>query len=151
MSTTTESPFSLTIKVGPNNDLLTGRADTVDEMSVRIQQLQALATQMQGVSRDVTPAPVMAQAVEAVVDAGIAAETVAGNAGIEVQSDRFGNQYTRGNPDAGTCPHGPRIVKNGTSKAGRAYKAHVCVNDTPFREGKYDKNAICEVAWPSRG
>lgn len=74
MSTTTESPFSLTIKVGPSNDLLTGRADTVDEMSVRIQQLRALATQMQGVPVPVTPTVV--QAVEAVVDAGIAAETV---------------------------------------------------------------------------
>lgn len=151
MSTTTESPFSLTIKIGPNNDLLTGRADTVDEMSIRIQQLQALAQQMQGVTRDVQPAPTMAQAVEAVVDAGLAAETVSSTSGIEVQEDRFGNKYTRGNPDAGTCIHGPRIVKNGTNKSGRAYKANVCVNDSPFREGKYDKNAICEIAWPARG
>lgn len=151
MSTTTESPFSLTIKVGPNNDLLTGRADTVDEMSIRIQQLQALATQMQGVTQHVQPAPSMPQAVQNVVDAGIVAETVTSTGGIEVQSDRFGNQYTRGNPDAGSCPHGARIVKNGTNKSGRTYKAYVCVNDSPFREGKYDKNAICEIAWPSRG
>lgn len=147
MSTTTESPFSLTIKVGPNNDLLTGRADTVDEMSVRIQQLQALATQMQGVSAPVTPT--VAQAVEAVVDAGIAAEVVSSGA-IEMKDDQWGNKYTRGNPDAGSCAHGPRIVKNGTNKSGKTYKAYVCVNDSPFRDGKYDKNAICEIAWPPK-
>jgi len=153
MSNTTESPFSLTLKVGANNDLLTGRADTVDEMSIRIQQLQALAQQMQGVSQPVTPAPqpepTHAQAVAAVVDAGMAAETVTPGA-IEVKEDQWGNKYTRGNPDAGSCVHGPRIVKNGTNRSGKTYKAFVCVNDSPFREGKYDKSAICEIAWPPR-
>lgn len=151
---TTESPFSLTVKVGPNNDLLTGRADTVDEMSVRIQQIHALAQQLQGVSvtppQPVASTPTHAQAVQNVVDSGVVAETVSSTAGIEVQADRFGNQYTRGNPDAGACSHGARIVKNGTNKSGRPYKAYVCVNDSPFREGRYDKNAICEIAWPAR-
>lgn len=151
MGTTTESPFSLTIKVGPNNDLLTGRADTVDEMQVRIEQLQVLASRMQGVTHAVRSEPTHVQAVQNVVDAGAAAEVVASNAGIQTMDDRFGNQYLRGNPDAGTCGHGPRVVKNGTNKSGRAYKAYVCVNDSPFREGKYDKNAICEIAWPPRG
>lgn len=149
MSNTTESPFSLTLKVGPNNDLLTGRADTVDEMSVRIQQLQALSQQMQGVPVPVTPEPTQAQAVAAVVDSGMATETVTSGA-IEVKEDQWGNKFTRGNPDAGSCGHGPRIVKNGTNRSGKAYKAFVCVNDSPFREGKYDKDAICEIAWPPR-
>lgn len=149
MSNTTESPFSYTMKVGPNNDLLTGRADTVDEMSVRIQQLQALANQMQGVTQAVTPDVTPAQAVQNVVDAGMVAETVTPGA-IEVKDDQWGNKFTRGNPDAGSCAHGPRIVKNGTNKSGKPYKAYVCVNDSPFREGKYDKNSICEIAWPPR-
>jgi hypothetical protein len=149
MSNTTESPFSLTLKVGANNDLLTGRADTVDEMSVRIQQLQALAQQMQGVPAPVTQEVTPAQAVQNVVDAGMAAETVTPGA-IEVKEDQWGNKFTRGNPDAGSCVHGPRIVKNGTNRSGKAYKAFVCVNDSPFREGKYDKNSICEIAWPPR-
>jgi hypothetical protein len=87
--------------------------------------------------------------VEAVVDAGIAAETVTAGA-IEVKNDQWGNQFTSGNPDAGSCAHGPRIVKNGTNKSGKAYKAYVCVNDSPFRDGKYDKNAICDIAWPPK-
>lgn len=149
MSNTTESPFSYTMKVGPNSDLLTGRADTVDEMSVRIQQLQALANQMQGVTQVVTPDVTPAQAVQNVVDAGMAAETVTPGA-IEVKDDQWGNKFTRGNPDAGSCAHGPRMVKNGTNKSGKQYKAYVCVNDSPFREGKYDKNSICEIAWPPR-
>jgi hypothetical protein len=147
MSTTTESPFSLTIKVGPNNDLLTGRADTVDEMSIRIQQLQALATQMQGVKQPVAP-PTVEQAVENLAAAGVTGTVVP--AGIEVKEDRFNNKYTSGSPDAGSCEHGPRIVKNGTNKAGRPYKAFVCVNDSPFRVGTYNKAAVCETTWPAK-
>lgn len=148
MSSTTESPFSLTIKVGPNNDLLTGRADTVDEMSIRIQQLQALANQMQGVTQVVTT-PTVEQAVQNFTDAGMTGAVISGG-GIEVRNDQWGNKYTRGNPDAGACPHGPRIVKNGTNKSGKEYKAYVCLNDSPFREGKYNKANVCETAWPSR-
>lgn len=149
MSTTTESPFSLTIKVGPNNDLLTGRADTVDEMSIRIQQLRALASQMQGVTQP-APSPTVEQAVENLAAAGITG-TVTPAGGIEVKEDRFGNKYTSGSPDAGSCQHGARIVKNGTNKAGRPYKAYVCVNDSPFRVGTYSKDNVCETAWPAKG
>ena len=48
MSNTTESPFSLTRKVGKNNDLLTGRADTADEMIVRIQELDRIEGHIDG-------------------------------------------------------------------------------------------------------
>lgn len=157
MSTTTEAPFVV------SHNFCAIRANTVEELEANLAEFVSRphvsnlisqfreAVSTQGVTRDVTPAPSVPQAVQNVVDAGIVAETVSSNSGIEMQQDRFGNQYTRGNPDAGACPHGPRIVKNGTNKSGRAYKAYVCVNDSPFREGKYDKNAICEIAWPSRG
>jgi len=42
MSNSTESPFSLTLKVGKNNDLLTGRAGTIEEMVARVGDLLAL-------------------------------------------------------------------------------------------------------------
>lgn len=149
MSTTTESPFSLTIKVGPNSDLLTGRADTVEEMRQRISELQSLAAAMQGVTHAVTPAApaTVEQAVQNLAAAGVTGTVVSGGPAIEMREDKWGNNYTKGNPDAGTCDHGARVVKNGTSKAGRAYKAYVCVNDSPFGDYKAGK---CETAWPSR-
>ncbi len=48
MSATTESPFSLTRKVGINNDLLTGRADTKDEMIVRVDELDQVQEFIEG-------------------------------------------------------------------------------------------------------
>lgn len=153
MSTTTESPFSLTIKVGPNNDLLTGRADTADEMEGRIHELKMLAALMQGATQAAPvaaapAAPTMEQAVATVTQA-MPGSTVVEQpaAAIEQKEDRWGNKYTRGLPDAGVCQHGQRIVKNGTNKAGRAYKAYVCVNDSPFGDYKQGK---CDIAWPPR-
>lgn len=147
MSSTTESPFSLTLKVGPNNDLLTGRADTFEDMLLRIEELQRLATTMRGAP---APAPAaspqaeVARAVDAVVSE-IGAEVVGGGA-IETKKDKWDNTYTKGNPDAGTCTHGPRIVANKTNKAGRKYKAYVCVNDSPFGDWKAGK---CDMAFPA--
>lgn len=154
MSASTESPFSLTIKVGPNNDLLTGRAATADEMLGRIHELRILAAAMQGVTQ---PAPVQRDEVAAAIDT-LAAGGITGTVvpavqdpvqggAIEQRDDKWGNKYTRGMPDAGACAHGPRIVKNGTNKAGRPYKAYVCLNDSPFGDYKAGK---CDVTWPPR-
>lgn len=149
MSTTTESPFSLTIKVGPNNDLLTGRADTADEMLGRIHELRLLAAEMQGGTQAApVQAPTVEQAVATVTQAMPGTTVVEQSpAAIEQKEDRWGNKYTSGMPDAGSCAHGLRIVKNGTNKAGKAYKAYVCVNDSPF--GDYRQNK-CDIAWPAR-
>jgi len=143
MSNTTESPFSLTIKVGPNNDLLTGRADTAEEMQVRISELRELAASMQGAIK----VPTVQEAVET-VQQSMGGQVIEGDTGaIETKEDKFGNRYTRGNPDAGSCAHGARIQKNGTNKAGRAYKAYVCVNDSPFGNWRDDK---CPIEWPAK-
>lgn len=145
----TEAPFSLTIKVGPNNDLLTGRAETAAEMAQRVQDLHSIAASMQGGNTTSTAndAAAVDRAIQALESAGMTAPSTGG---IEQRDDQWGNQYTKGVPDAGGCSHGPRIVKNGTNKSGKRYKAFVCVNDSPFREGKYDKSAICEIAWPPK-
>ena len=96
MSSTTESPFSLTIKVGPNNDLLTGRADTKEEMTQRIADLRELTAVLQGSSqKDDTQA-----AVEALAGAGVATQVVEEATAIDTQVDRYGNEWTYGHPDA---------------------------------------------------
>ena len=154
MSTTTESPFSLTIKVGPNNDLLTGRADTAAEMVQRVAELKQIASSLSGATQVVSaPVDTVAQALDNLAAGGMTGTIVqdypaASDTGaIEQRDDKWGNKYTRGVPDAGSCQHGPRIVKNGTNKAGREYKAYVCVNDSPFGDYKAGK---CDIAWPPR-
>lgn len=150
----TEAPFSLTIKVGPNNDLLTGRAETAEEMQQRVADLRSIAASMQGGTQPVAE-PTIEQAVQNLQDAGMVAQPAptpapAATGEIQQQQDQWGNMFTLGVPDAGTCQHGARIVKNGTNRQGKNYKAYVCVNDSPFRQGKYDKTQICEIAWPKR-
>jgi hypothetical protein len=77
----TEAPFSLTIKAGRNSDLLTGRAETSQEMLARIEELQMLRAAhefteqqaMQGGSTTSTPAaePTVEQAVQNLQNAGV--------------------------------------------------------------------------------
>lgn len=77
----TEAPFSLTIKAGRNNDLLTGRAETSQEMLARIEELQMLRAahefteqqELQGGNATSTPAaePTVEQAVQNLRAAGI--------------------------------------------------------------------------------
>jgi hypothetical protein len=137
MSNTTESPFSLTIKVGRNNDLLTGRADTAADMLDRITELNMLKEKIDG-----APAPTTQQAVETVKAATGPGTVVVG----EEKEDRFGNRfYTE--EGTGSCAHGDRIRAVRTSQEGEVYERYECVNNTPFRVGKYDKNAICKHAY----
>lgn len=158
MSTMTEAPFSLTIKIGPNNDLLTGRAETVEEMQVRVAELLSLKASMQGVGTPATaevlnPPPVWAaqQAIEnhdqavATVQAQLGGQVIA--TPIEVQTDRWGNTFTKGQTGGSPCIHGPRIHAVKKSKAGKDYTAYVCVNDSPFGDYKLGK---CPQEYPER-
>jgi hypothetical protein len=150
----TESPFSLTIKVGKNNDLLTGRAESATEMLQRIHDLHNLVPYvegaLQGVATPVTqaPAPVTNQvAVDNLNAGGLTGQITQGNeSSIEMKEDRFGGKYMRGNPDAGSCDHGARIVKDWVTKKGKTSKAYVCVNDSPFGDWRSDK---CDLQWAS--
>lgn len=130
MSTTTESPFSYTIKVGRNNDLLTGRADDSASMQARIQEMHVLKSVIEG-----QPAPVAAPVNE--VDQAVANLQAAGLTGTVVQqapvpatqqvleeiTDRWGNVWTYGHPDAPALPDGRGFYarKKGKSKAGSEY------------------------------
>lgn len=148
MSANTEAPFSLTLKLGGRDgDLLTGRANTAEEMLVRVQELRQIAAVMQGGTQPVTVEPTTEQAVQNLASAGITGTVVQPTgAAIEVREDKWGGKYMRGNPDAGTCNHGPRIVKDWTDKSGKHRNAYVCVNDSPFGNWKDGK---CDLVWPS--
>lgn len=146
MSNSTESPFSLTIKAGPNNDLLTGRADTLEGMLAIVDDLRTIQAYMQtGTAAAPVAQDATAQAVQNLVAAGVAAAPDT-TGGIEEKTDKWGNVYIKGNPSAGTCSHGPRYVKKGTNKAGRAYTGYVCVNASPW--GNY-KEATCDMVFPN--
>ena len=146
MSNSTESPFSLTVKVGPNNDLLTGRANTLEEMLARIDELNTIKAYM-GMSSNTAPVATVPNAVQTLAAAGIAATDITDTpAAIEQKTDKWGNVYTKGDPSAGTCSHGPRYVKKGTNKAGRAYTGYVCLNGSPW--GDY-KQATCDMVFPN--
>lgn len=132
MSTTTESPFSYTIKVGRNNDLLTGRADDSTQMQARIQEMHVLKSVIEG---QPVAAPVVAEL--AAVDQAVAYLQAGGITGTVVQQapapiaqqsveeirDKWGNTWTYGHPDAPALPDGRGAYarKKGISKAGSEY------------------------------
>lgn len=157
MSNTTESPFSLTIKIGegPNADLLTGRADTAAEMANRIAELKSLAALLQGAGTPAHQAVVeqlpdwAAQSAHAAQQQAVATvmQTMPGTVQIEEATDQWGNRFIKGDPNGAICVHGPRITAHKKSKAGKAYKAFCCINDTPFGDYKLGK---CPQEYPER-
>lgn len=161
MSTTTESPFSYTIKVGRNSDLLTGRADDAASMQARIQEMHALKQLIEG-----QPVPVAAPVAAPVnvVDQAIANLEAGGLTGTVVQqapvpaaqqaleevTDRWGNVWTYGHPDAPALPdgRGNYARKRGTSKTGRTYTGWFdpAKGPKPFPPGAVE----AETIWDKR-
>lgn len=148
MSTTTESPFSLTIKVGTNNDLLTGRADTAEEMLSRIEELRRLQSALNGASVvAAAPAPmqdVTQQALSTLAAGGITGTVTA--AEPETITDQWGNQWTYNHPDAPDLPdgRGKYTLKKGISKAGKPYTGWFdpAKGPKPFPKGAVEAEAI---------
>jgi hypothetical protein len=58
-------------------------------------------------------------------------QTPATSSGPKEETDNWGNVYIYSIPGAPTCPHGARVQKKGTSKAGKPYTAFVCPTQTP--------------------
>lgn len=131
MSTTTESPFSYTIKVGRNNDLLTGRADDSTQMQARIQEMHVLKLVIEGQpAAPVTAAVSDAEQAVSNLQAGGITGTVVQQALapiaqqlVEEIRDKWGNVWTYGHPDAPALPDGRGAYarKKGISKAGSEY------------------------------
>lgn len=156
---TTEAPFVV------SHNFCAIRANTVPELEDRLveftesEDMPALIAEfraavsravptpsLQGVSTGGSTAPTTAAEAEANLNAGGIATTPVGG-GIEERMDRWGNRYVSGEPTGQSCAHGPRIVAYKKSKAGKQYKAYVCVNDSPF--GNY-QNGKCDQVYPER-
>lgn len=84
----------------------------------------------QPVPTDAQPAPAQAPAAD----------------GPKTETDNWGSVFTYGIPGAPSCPHGVRVQKAATSKAGKPYKAFVCPTHTPsaFRQ-KIVKDPSCQM------
>jgi hypothetical protein len=54
------------------------------------------------------------------------------NDGPFTETDRWGNKFTYNLPGAPVGPNGPKVLKEGTSKAGKPYKAWWSPTDTPY-------------------
>lgn len=111
-----------------NGDLINIYADTQEELEKGLTSIQDLSTlissvsqSLNGVARVIDIAKV-APAAPALV--AVAAPAPAASAGaIETVTDRYGNQWTYGLPDAPDLPdgRGKYAKKRGTSKQGKAY------------------------------
>ena len=130
----TESMFSYTGKLN-SSDLFTVRGNSVSEFRANLTaavEAIASATELQRSLNNRTGAATggafanntMDTAVQALADAGLNPSPVAASAAaIEVITDRYGNEWTYGHPDAPALPdgRGKYAKKKGTSKAGKAY------------------------------
>ena len=151
----TEARFSYTVKF--NDNLLTVRGDTGAEFIANMAELQnipsvaALVNALSGAA----PAPTTTAQAVANLDKAFGTVDVESDkevrepweaapaqpqaaSSLEEKTDKFGNKYVKGSPTQ-SCSHGPRVVKHGTSKAGKKYKAQVCLNDSPFGDWRQDK------------
>jgi len=137
MSSSTESPFSLTVKVGKNNDLLTGRASTIEEMIQRVEDLRALQEFIAGATAPVVAAPenAMAQAIATlqsemagtvtVPPAVPSVPTPIPQAGVRVVKHPTWEDtyFVYDHPEAMRMPDGrPSIMKHAKSQAGKVYQ-----------------------------
>lgn len=155
---TTEAPFVV------SHNFCAIRAENVDELEERLQEfvnnpgIPDLIAEFRGVVSRVTPAGSMqdarryadagstAGAVATLAQGGITG-TVVPDGGIEERTDRWGNRFVKGEPTGQFCEHGERVAAYKKSKAGKSYKAFVCVNDSPF--GNY-QNGKCDQTYPER-
>ena len=151
-----ESNFSFTTKF--NGDLLTVRGDDFDAflknliLMSPVPEFAKLVAALDG--KPVTPKST-AEAIAVIENTFGDVEVISDReehapvaapvaSSLEEKTDKFGNKFVKGAPGTPTCAHGARIVKYGTSKAGKKYKANVCVNDSPFGDWKQDK---CEAVF----
>jgi hypothetical protein len=130
----TESMFSYTGKLN-SSDLFTVRGNSVSEFTANLTaavEAIASATELQRSLNNRTGVAsggafannTMDTAVQALADAGLNPSPVAASAAaIEVITDRYGNEWTYGHPDAPALPdgRGKYAKKKGISKAGKSY------------------------------
>lgn len=147
-----EARFSFTTKLG--GDLLTVRGDSIEEfdknvaeLSYSIAEIAALQEAVRAVGVVTTAVP-QAQVTQAPTAAAAAPAAVPG--GVDVETDRWGNVWTYNLPDAPDLPdgRGKYAQKQGTSKAGKPYKAFFdpAKGPKPFPAGQVE----AEPVWARR-
>lgn len=153
MTAMTEAPYSFTIKVGPQGNLLTVRADNYDDFAARLQELQSLAAIITGegtheqavaTAQAALGATVIAEQATAPAPAP-SAPAAAGSP--EVVTDKYGAQYTYGLAEAPALPDGRGyyVKKAWTSQKGKRLVAWVdpVKGPKPFAKGA----AEAELIW----
>ena len=135
-----------------NGDLINVYADTQEELEKGLTSIQDLSTlissvsqSLNGVARVIDIAKV-APSAPAPVAAPAAALVAAASAAVETVTDRYGNQWTYGLPDAPDLPdgRGKYAKKRGTSKQGKAYVGWFdpAKGPKPFQPGAVEAETI---------
>lgn len=145
---TTEALLSYTTKVN-GGDLLTARGDSEEEFNASFEAMLRIKARIEGSTPAPAAAPTMQQAV-ATVTAAIPGSVQVSSIGSETRQDQYGNSFLNGVMNVGSCAHGPRVLAKRTNKEGKDYERWECINNTPFRVGKYDANAICKHEYPPK-
>lgn len=133
-----------------NGDLINVYADTQEELEKGLTSIQDLSTlissvsqSLNGVARVIDIAKVAPAAPAPVV---AAAPVAAASAAVETVTDRYGNQWTYGLPDAPDLPdgRGKYAKKRGTSKQGKAYVGWFdpAKGPKPFQPGAVEAETI---------
>lgn len=138
-----EAKLSYTTKV-KGTDLLTARGDTEAEFTASYEAMLRIKARIEGGT------PTVEQAVETVKEVIPGTTEVTTTTQGETRTDRFDNEYESGAPGTGSCAHGPRILAKRISREGKPYQRYECINNTPFRVGKFDSNAICKHEYPEK-
>lgn len=159
MSSMSEAPFSYTIKVGPQGNLLTCRAETYEEMIDAVADMKRIEQFiLTGAILTTTIDPV--QTAQEVLGATVigttetetapqevpAAAPVTASAGPEIQTDKYGAQYTYGLAEAPQLPDGRGyyVKKAWTSQKGKRLTAWVdpVKGPKPFPKGAVEAELI---------
>jgi len=108
-----------------NGDLINIYADTQEELESGLTSIQDLSTLISSVSQSLNGVARVIDIAKVAPSAPAPAAAPAASAGgaIENVTDRYGNQWTYGLPDAPDLPdgRGKYAKKRGTSKQGKAY------------------------------
>lgn len=133
-----------------NGDLINIYADTQDELEKGLTSIQDLSTlissvsqSLNGVARVIDIAKVAPAAPLAAVPAPV--QTIE-TGPVETVTDRYGNQWTYGLPDAPDLPdgRGKYAKKRGTSKQGKSYVGWFdpAKGPKPFKPGAVEAETI---------
>jgi hypothetical protein len=123
-----EARYSVTIKI--NGDLFTVRGDTAEEFAENVSKAHSVIDAVKGLQAN-SGTPVAQPTAAPVTKPAPVGQQALVNAFGDM--DLYNVQVSSGH----TCPHGARVYKSGTNKAGKPYKGWYCPQLSPD----------CKVEW----